>query len=511
MAASPPTRRSIKRLHLDELNPRLGRPAVSSEQEAASRLLEEFGSKIFALAKSIAQHGLNPTESWAIVQEDGRYVVLEGNRRLVACRLLERPDKDPTEKKEWKAAFERIKRDVVGEEYLRPSCVVFDRRADARYWIHIKHHGAGKGEATAGWGPEMIYLDQLNNGGEPVEWNELWYWLEETYQSDPRLAGLIHRARHEQYTLMERVYWDLKQRLCAELAQHEGGARIEVGVDAGKVKPFIEALITGMLTSSKQAATDGSGAVVISSRTLNDRASAQDLLGGLWHQTIGDDDVTAPRPTPAPTGPAPSSAVSSRQLSAPSPSSQPPLPGHAEVAADAGASARPASASPRNSNRKPKRETHLYHGVSRSNMPPRLDRLLKECAKLEISASPETASVMSRVAVELAVDALIKHHSLQIKKQRPDLVDKITAVLRHLDPKLDAKPPARPDLAGTWAAIRHDKADGHLGRDLNNCVHSYEFTAAHEIAERANRLLTPLLNAINEDLGKPPGSSVATP
>ena len=82
--------------------------------------------------------------------------------------------------------------------------------------------------------------------------------------------------------------------------------------------------------------------------------------------------------------------------------------------------------------------------------------------------------------------------------------------MRHLDPRLDDKDPTRPELAGTWAAIRVDNTDGHFLRDLNNCVHSYQFTAPPEIAERANILLTPLLNAINTDLGNPPASAVAT-
>ena len=60
--------RSIKRLHLDLRNPRLGRPAVENEVEAMSRLLRAFGPKIIGLARSIAEHGLNPTESWAIAQ-----------------------------------------------------------------------------------------------------------------------------------------------------------------------------------------------------------------------------------------------------------------------------------------------------------------------------------------------------------------------------------------------------------------------------------------------------------
>ena len=46
MATTGHKNRSIKRLHLDLRNPRLGRPSVATEAEAMSRLLKEFGPKI---------------------------------------------------------------------------------------------------------------------------------------------------------------------------------------------------------------------------------------------------------------------------------------------------------------------------------------------------------------------------------------------------------------------------------------------------------------------------------
>jgi len=229
------------------------------------------------LAKSIAEHGLNPTESWAIVQEEGKYVVLEGNRRLVACRLLDNPRKAPDP--QTVATFERIKRGVrTTSSYLNPSCVEFEHRADARYWIHLKHHGAGSGEGTAAWGPEMVYLDQVNSGSAPVEWNEFWYWLEETYQHDHPLVDLIDQARREQYTLMERVYtWKVKELLGASFTQP---GQISIGIDPDKIKPFIHKLITGMLTPQPKdpKAPGAADILVISSRTLNSRDVAEETI-----------------------------------------------------------------------------------------------------------------------------------------------------------------------------------------------------------------------------------------
>ena len=475
-----------------------------------ARLLKEFGTKIVGLARSIAEHGLNPTESWAIVHEDNKYVVLEGNRRLVACRLLDNPRKAPDP--QTAATFERIKRGVrTTGSYLNPSCVEFEHRADARYWIHLKHHGAGSGEGTAAWGPVMVYLDQVNSGSNPVEWNEFWYWLEETYQHDRPLVDLIDQARREQYTLMDRVYtWKVKELLGASFTQP---GQINVNVDPDKIKPFIHKLITGMLTPQPKdpEAPGAADILVISSRTLNNRKPAAKKLADVWKDTIGDTDVT---PTSTGTTSPAQDAGGTEQAPGPSGASSSTAGTGAADNLASGAATEQKKPRPEGGSRprqpKPRKsETHLYHGVQRTHMPDRLRNMLQECSQLEITASPETASVMARVVVEAASDALIDHQSLQLK-QRATLQDKLAVVMRHLDPLLDSKNPTRLELAGTWAAVRTDTANGHFVRDLNSCVHFFQFTAAPEMAKRANALFTPLLNAINAELGNPPTGVVAT-
>lgn len=482
MAYIPPKQRSITRLHLDLQNPRLGRPPAKDEKEAMERLLDNFGDEILQLARSIAAKGLHQFESWAIVEENGKMVVLEGNRRLVACRLLANPKKAPTP--QWRRRFNKIRDSIkTDDDYQRPGCVKFERRADARYWIQIKHHGKGKGEGTAPWGPEMVYLDQVSNGGTLIGWNEFWYWLEETYVDDGEVSDAVQQARREQYTLMNRAYdWKVRELLRAEL---NSSGKIEVKVDPQKVRPFILELMRGMVVqrSSSGGRTDPS----ITSRTLNDRGSAERVLSDLWGRTIGQADVSAP------SAPAPQAARDSSSASqAPA---QPADRGHGS-AQSKGASG-PNSQS-RERERPRKSETHLYGGVRRSAMPDRINRLLKECQRLEIAEYPETCAILARAAVEHAVDALIEERGLSTKKSQ--LKDKITVALRYLDPNLDSKSSSIPALRGTWAAIRTDEESGHLIKDLNDCVHSYQFTAAQDVAKRANQVLSPLITAINNDL-----------
>ena len=65
------------------------------EDEAIQLMIKSQGSKIIALAHHLADNGTNPASLPIIIpsnDKDDRYYVLDGNRRLSALRLLERPE-----------------------------------------------------------------------------------------------------------------------------------------------------------------------------------------------------------------------------------------------------------------------------------------------------------------------------------------------------------------------------------------------------------------------------------
>ena len=79
-------------LLIDEVNPRLDKPNVG-QREAQRALARDQQRKLQKLAKDIVDFGLNPLELPVVAAtEDGRYIVLEGNRRLTALKALENPD-----------------------------------------------------------------------------------------------------------------------------------------------------------------------------------------------------------------------------------------------------------------------------------------------------------------------------------------------------------------------------------------------------------------------------------
>lgn len=89
------TTKSATALSLDSKNPRL---AQITQQLTERELLEELVSKedVYSLAKSIVESGYFPNEVLVAVREQSKTVVVEGNRRLAACKLLISPEAAPS-------------------------------------------------------------------------------------------------------------------------------------------------------------------------------------------------------------------------------------------------------------------------------------------------------------------------------------------------------------------------------------------------------------------------------
>ncbi|MCX6829668.1 MAG: hypothetical protein NT002_10370 [candidate division Zixibacteria bacterium] len=83
-------RLAVASLHLDAKNPRLGRETLSRAPREIIQYLFEH-DKALEVAESIAARGYFPNEPLLAIEENGHYVVVEGNRRLAALKALREP------------------------------------------------------------------------------------------------------------------------------------------------------------------------------------------------------------------------------------------------------------------------------------------------------------------------------------------------------------------------------------------------------------------------------------
>src|ERR1700691_6473252 len=88
----PPKPLKIDRLDLDLENPRI--TLATDQRDAMQKILNEQKVRLINLAESIAVKGLNPMDRCLVMRSDARadkFVVLEGNRRVLAAKLLNNP------------------------------------------------------------------------------------------------------------------------------------------------------------------------------------------------------------------------------------------------------------------------------------------------------------------------------------------------------------------------------------------------------------------------------------
>ncbi len=157
----------LARLRLDLKNPRVSADP-DSQREAYEELAREQGSKLLAMCKHIAGHGLNPAERFIVIpDDDDNFIVLDANRRLTALRALEQPE---------------LLKDVIGETELRQlrarsdawdppdgvPCVVFGRREDADPWIELAHQGEADGAGRVEWTAQQKARHRARSGPKPV-------------------------------------------------------------------------------------------------------------------------------------------------------------------------------------------------------------------------------------------------------------------------------------------------------------------------------------------------------
>ena len=123
----------IEKLRLDDYNPRLPK---SFHGQLEPKIIEYMllEASTLELMQSIGENGFFPGEQLLVVQQDDAYLVVEGNRRLTAVKLLSNSDLATVQKK--KVA------QVHAEAKSRPTvvpCLIFDNRETILKYLGFRH------------------------------------------------------------------------------------------------------------------------------------------------------------------------------------------------------------------------------------------------------------------------------------------------------------------------------------------------------------------------------------
>ena len=144
----------IDSLDLDLENPRI--TLATDQRDAMQKIIAEQRVKLVNLAESIAVRGFSPMDRCLVLRSHlrtGKFIVLEGNRRVLCAKLLKNPAlltslemPDALRKRFLKAAnsFDVTKLEPV-------DCYEVADRAEGNEWIRQRHSGADEGRGIVSW------------------------------------------------------------------------------------------------------------------------------------------------------------------------------------------------------------------------------------------------------------------------------------------------------------------------------------------------------------------------
>lgn len=175
--------------NLDPENPRIPpTPSPPAQLELIHLFCRHY--EVYALAKSIAEDGYFPDERIVVIESDGPSIVLEGNRRIAALKLLMNPDLAPDE---MKFKFQRLAEIVDRKLIAQCDALVAPSRNAATKLILEKHTQ----QSVLGWSPLMkaeFYRKMTEQGTTATEIAKQYNLAASSVQSFVRTSSIYRLA-----------------------------------------------------------------------------------------------------------------------------------------------------------------------------------------------------------------------------------------------------------------------------------------------------------------------------
>ena len=180
---------------------------MRTQREAIAALLSDSTDrdKIVTLAKHMAKNGPSPIDSIAVVEEDGHNVVIEGNRRTAAMKLLHNPDLAQD------ASLAKRFRQIAAAADELPTTLgaaMFPSRDDVREWQILRHGGEAKGAGVVNWNAEATQRFHRRPGTQSARALVVLDALDAAYPSDKALTDLTDRVKKAKLTTFGRLVRD---------------------------------------------------------------------------------------------------------------------------------------------------------------------------------------------------------------------------------------------------------------------------------------------------------------
>lgn len=457
-------------LDFDARNARLTLNEAPSQDELIQEIARVEWKSCIELLKHIVKYGqLSPLENILLLSHGNRYIVLEGNRRLFALRLLNQHK--PTLQLLGERKQTQVESIVKGHKPITEvRAVIFEHRVDAAPWITLKHASGQGGAAMKPWGAFEKDRDEYNRNPDNCPKTLAFIYTAINLRGSHKgFADVIDRVLDNGYTNLERI-------ITSSFFEEMTGITI-----SGTMlrSPYGEKYVHNIVMSICEALANKEA----NSRDLNKTTGLEKFIRSIVekHKSSKTPNEKVELDAKIP------QAVDKQSNETP----QAPSPAGTQTALIEPATKKQQTRTKQNKQK-------ALAEFAPSNLGDKLNQMVREAQKLTIHNYPEILFATYRILLDLSCDYYVKEKGIDIPSV--DICKRVLHVLEHISP--EASNDSGRVQHRTPLQTLYQKFSNTPPKILQTGVHVCNVVTNIEEVEKYDSQVREVLVAINDALGQ---------
>ena len=457
-------------LDFDARNARLTLNEAPSQDELIQEIARVEWKSCIELLKHIVKYGqLSPLENILLLSHGNRYIVLEGNRRLFALRLLQqhKPTLQLLSERQQKQAENIVK---GHKPITEVRAVIFEHRVDAAPWITLKHASGQGGAAMKPWRAFEKDRDEYNRNPDNCPKTLAFVYTAINLRGSHKgFADVIDRVLDNGYTNLERI-------ITSSFFEEMTGITI-----SGTMlrSPYGEKYVHNIVMSICEALANKEA----NSRDLNKITGLEKFIRSIVekHESSKTPNEKVELDAKIP------QAVDKQSNETP------------QVPSSAGTQT--ALIEPATKKQQTRTKQNKQKALARftpSNLGDKLNQMVREAQKLTIHNYPEILFATYRILLDLSCDYYVKEKGIDIPSV--DICKRVLHVLEHISP--EASNDSGRVQHRTPLQTLYQKFSNTPPKILQTGVHVCNVVTNIEEVEKYDSQVREVLVAINDALGQ---------